>query len=323
MQSNPESIIFLTPGFAEDENDTSCLPALQDFILGWKNAFPSIHYSIISFQKPFQKKEYTWNGIPVYSAGGRNRKGIDRFSTWASVFLKLVQTKNKKQTILISYFLTEATLIASVFAGIFKMKHIAIAAGQDVLKTNPFLQKINLKKCEVVVFNAKMAEALLASSGKHADHIIPMGINKDSMKNSNSAIRTIDVLVVGSLIPLKQIDQAIAVIGDVKKKFPMLHCEIIGEGPEKNFLQQLAIKTGAEKNITFTGSLTREQVFEKMEQSKILLHTSAYEGQATVITEALAAGMTVVCFDVGRIADHEKIKICQNTEEMRQFLNNY
>jgi glycosyltransferase involved in cell wall biosynthesis len=53
-----------------------------------------------------------------------------------------------------------------------------------------------------------------------------------------------------------------------------------------------------------------------MQQSKILLHTSSYEGQSTVITEALASGMYVLCFDVGRIGSHSKLIVCESFSEM-------
>lgn len=57
-----------------------------------------------------------------------------------------------------------------------------------------------------------------------------------------------------------------------------------------------------------------------MLMSKIFLHTSGYEGQSTVIIEALAAGLTVVCFDVGRLHAEGKIWVCKDKEEMQQKL---
>jgi glycosyltransferase involved in cell wall biosynthesis len=59
-------------------------------------------------------------------------------------------------------------------------------------------------------------------------------------------------------------------------------------------------------------------VIEKMQECKILLHTSLFEGQGLVITEALAAGAYVVCHPVGIAFDikHEKLLSVNSIEEM-------
>ena len=46
------------------------------------------------------------------------------------------------------------------------------------------------------------------------------------------------------------------------------------------------------------------------------MHTSAYEGQSMAITEALYAGMTVICFDIVSPHLSEKILICNNKQIM-------
>ncbi|MCY7410706.1 MAG: glycosyltransferase [Chitinophagales bacterium] len=312
-------IIILTPGFAADESDTSCIPALQDFVLGWKEILPEVEIKIIAFQYPPSKKYYRWNGIEVYSAGGKNTKGIFRLLTWRKIFRQLSKW-HTPETILISYFLTEATYVAQKFASKNFFKHIAIAAGQDVRSSNHYLKRLRWDKMKVVVFNKKMDDELFISVNINADAIIPMGIK--SQPKQNSEPRNIDLLVVGSLISLKQTDVAIKIIAALQKDFPLIKTQIIGEGSERKKLQQQESDFQLEQNVSFTGALKRDVVFEKMQQAKILLHTSNYEGQSTVITEALANGMVVVCFDVGRIDDKEKVKACADKNEMIIVLKN-
>jgi glycosyltransferase involved in cell wall biosynthesis len=57
-----------------------------------------------------------------------------------------------------------------------------------------------------------------------------------------------------------------------------------------------------------------------MKASSIFLHTSSYEGQATVFVEALYCGMQVVCFDVGRQHSDENMFVCKDKNEMLQKL---
>ena len=317
-------VIFLTPGFAADESDTSCIPALQDFVLGWKEFLASAELKIISFEYPHKKKKYTWHRIPVYAAGGANKKGINKLLTWRYVWQQLRSLMHNR-TIIISYFLTESTFIASLFSRFHQVKVIGIAAGQDAKRTNRYLKWIARRNIYVVALSEKLSGELTQSTGKPADHVIPMGM-RTSLTNTQNTGRFIDILSVGSLIPLKQVYVAIEILHqlsswiDSEKISMQLKAEIIGDGPEKQKLQSKAAAFKLQAIVSFTGELKREDVFQKMSQSKILLHTSSYEGQATVITEALSYGMTIVCFDVGRIGSHPKIYVCRNKEEMLNTL---
>lgn len=320
--SQPFQIILLTPGFPADESDTACLPALQDFVLGWKTCYPDISISVIAFQYPHQAKSYYWHSIPIYAAGGHDRNGGYRLITWMKVLLQLMRKRKKNRTILLSYFLTEAAYVAQQFTKVSAAVHIAMAAGQDVKKSNPYLRKLNLQKLQVVVFNQKMKGELKQASGKEADTIIPMGLLQQVTTDNAATRRSIDLLIAGSLIPVKRVDVAIRILSSLKSEFPHLQVQITGKGSEQAALEHLVTSLQLNELITFTGGVSREVVREKMNHSKILLHTSASEGQSTVISEALSAGMYVVCFDVGRITEHPKIIICHTETEMHTALKN-
>ena len=315
-------LLILTPGFPRDESDTSCIPALQDFVLGWKEYHPEIQVKVISFQYPHKEKIYRWNGIEAYAAGGKDRKSFFRQKTWRRVNRKLKEWCSD-QTIMISYFLTEATYVGLRFSLRKNIPLLAIAAGQDVRKQNRYLELLKITKPEIVCFNERMAEELFHSAGIRPDYIIPMGVSNVPHRIADAVTRSIDVLSAGSLTPIKQIDRALKIISEVKIDFPFLKTEIVGDGSERKHLESIDRELHLKSTVRFTGSIKREQVIEKMQRAKILLHTSAYEGQSTVISEALTCGMTVVCFDVGRIADQvfspagkKKIYVCRDEDEM-------
>ena len=52
-----KTIVILTPGFASDESDTSCIPALQDYVLALQQSFPGLRIVVLAFQYP-----YKWDG---------------------------------------------------------------------------------------------------------------------------------------------------------------------------------------------------------------------------------------------------------------------
>ena len=313
-------LIILTPGFPADEKDTSCISTLQDFVLEWQSAFPDLKIDIITFQYPHESKKYRWHKLSVYAAGGKDKGGVHRLYTWLKVFLYLLRMHKNKQAIVLSYFLTEAAIIGWLFSKVSGMRHVAIAAGQDVTKENKYLRWLAAVNTSIVVFNEKMKEALYASSRIKASAVIPMGVSRVILPGPLASNRNIDVLFAGSLISVKQPTLAIQIISQLQHEFKALHAEIAGDGSERSHVLQLINELQLTGNIAFNGQLKREEVFAKMKHAKILLHTSLFEGQSAVISEALQAGMYVVCFDVGRITDHPKIHVCRNRDEMLHAL---
>ena len=96
-------MVILTPGFAADEQDTTAIPALQLYTRFLQTHNNDLNIRIVAFQYPFKSGSYTWNGLPVYSAGGRNRK-LTRIFTWIKVLAHLRRLHKKEGFGLHSYY---------------------------------------------------------------------------------------------------------------------------------------------------------------------------------------------------------------------------
>lgn len=318
----PEAYVLLVPGFPSNEKETNCLPFLQDFVLSFKKQYPDKNLFLISFQYPVKAGKYVWNNTEVYSAGGKNRKGILRIISWIKViyyYLKL--RKNHKISGIISFWLTECTLVGQFLAKLEKIKLLAYILGQDSQKNNPYLKYINLKKINVISISEKANLALLEATGNVARAVVNMGINPAKFemqkRNFKDALREIDIIGVGSFIQLKNYDSFIKIIAELIKDFPEIKVVIIGDGPDKNKLLKLCAELNVSENIQFTGALSHEETIKFLYKSKVFLHTSLAEGQAAVFSEALYCGLNVVCFDVGRITeDCYKMHVCKSEKEM-------
>ncbi len=286
-------LLILTPGFPEDEQDTTCIPYLQDFVLGLQQYNPTIHIKIIAFQYPLKRGVYTWHGIPVYSAGGSNKKGLRKWLTW-----RRVQQQARKwitpATVLHSFWLTEATEVAAALARSYQLRHIASIMGQDALLTNVYLQRIPFGKVTVVAPNEKAAGYFHIHTARDVAAIIPNAIAPIPFEVKQ---RDIDILFVGSLIELKQPQLFTDLAAQLTSHYPQLKATMIGKGP---LLHELSAKVEQLKlPIILTGEMDRSAVHATMLRAKVLVHTSRYEGHSTVISEALACGCRVVCFAVG------------------------
>jgi glycosyltransferase involved in cell wall biosynthesis len=74
---------------------------------------------------------------------------------------------------------------------------------------------------------------------------------------------------------------------------------VIGEGPERDALRELAAELGIEDRVTFWGSLPRSVAFEKLGQATALVHPSLHDSGGMVCLEAMACGRPVICLDLG------------------------
>jgi glycosyltransferase involved in cell wall biosynthesis len=314
MVEKKKTVVILTPGFAKDEQDTTCIPTLQQYVSALLVMRPDIKLHVIAFQYPFTEGHYKWKGVDVYSAGG---KGVlySRLLIWRRVNKELKRILCRSEiSIIHSCWLTECAFVGQNFAKKNRIKHIAYAMGQDVLRKNKYLELLRFDEMEVITMSESIAGNFHKLTGRKVDAIIPTGIDSSNIDMKNEA-RTIDIVGVGALSSLKNYELFIEIIALLKKDFPEIRSVIIGEGKEQQLLNRKIRDERLYDNVKLMGAVPHAEVFSYMNRSKILLHTSSYEGQSTVIMEALAMGLTVVCFDIGRM-NSDRIKVCATKDEM-------
>lgn len=291
-----ETLVILTPGFPKDETDTACLPPQQVFTRTLQDEYPQLKIIIISFQYPYHKKNYTWHGISVISAGGKNRGGLYRLLLWRKInqqLKQLAQTKRIKG--ILSFWCGECALMGKRFAKKYHYPYYSWILGQDAKKENRYIKWLRPQPDELIALSDFIQEEFERNHGVKPAHLIPPGIDTRLFIKKNTQ-RHIDILAAGSLIPLKQYSIFIEVIAALKKNNPGIKAVLTGDGPEKERLQQLVSEYDLGNTITLTGELPHEEVLQLMRRTKIFLHPSSYEGFGFVCIEALYAGAAVISF---------------------------
>ncbi|HEY0564264.1 MAG TPA: glycosyltransferase, partial [Terriglobales bacterium] len=88
---------------------------------------------------------------------------------------------------------------------------------------------------------------------------------------------------------------------------------IVGEGPERERLEQLARELQIDHQVRFWGSLPREQTLGKLRECAVLMHPSLHDSGGWVCLEAMAAGRPVICLDHGgpgvQVTENTGIKV--------------
>jgi len=294
--ADDKTLVVLTPGFASNEADTTCLPFLQSHILAIKKNDPSLEIIIIAFQYPFFKRQYKWNGITVVSFGGESKAKWHRLLLWLKVWKYLKKLKREKNIIgFFSLWSTECALIGHYFGERYGIRSLTWLCGQDAKKDNKYVKLIRPKGNELIAMSDFLNREFHKNHGITPEYVIPIGIDPTQFADKNH-IRNIDLLGVGSLIPLKQYDIFVQVVDKLKHKFPSIKAMICGKGPEEQRLVDMLQSKGLTNKLELKGEIPHNEVLELMQRTKIFLHTSNYEGFGTVCLEALYGGAHVVSF---------------------------
>ncbi len=296
MKAKPDTLLILTPGFPKNESDSTCLPFQQSLISTIQKKRPGLQLVILSFQYPFLESEYIWQGITVKSFGGKNKGGIQRRLLWRKIKKELRKLQQQHAIAgLLSFWCGECALTGHQFAVENSLSHRCWILGQDAKKNNPYIRRFKPDAAELIALSDFIAAEFEKNYGLRPATIIPPGVDKN-LFSKKEAGRSIDILGAGSLIPLKQFDLFIETVAALKIKHPGLRAAICGDGPERKRLLLLIEKYGLEETIILTGELSHKEVLQLMQQTKIFLHPSSYEGFGLVCLEALAAGARVVSF---------------------------
>lgn len=106
--------------------------------------------------------------------------------------------------------------------------------------------------------------------------------------------KTYDIIFAGRLIKEKNVDLLIKAVALLEADFPDLRCCIVGDGPEKAALVELAKRIGVYENVEFAGFQEYGALIGKIKASKVLVLPSSREGFGMVVIEAFACGVPVV-----------------------------
>jgi glycosyltransferase involved in cell wall biosynthesis len=74
---------------------------------------------------------------------------------------------------------------------------------------------------------------------------------------------------------------------------------VVGDGPERERLERLALENHVADRIFFAGQRSKEETFGLMTACDVFVLNSTYEGFPHVVLEAMCAGLPVIATAVG------------------------
>src|SRR5208283_1695785 len=101
-------------------------------------------------------------------------------------------------------------------------------------------------------------------------------------------------LIVGNLLRSKGHELVLMAMGKLRSTFPTLRCRVIGEGPDRAYLEAFALKLGIGTQVQFSGRQSRSEVAEAMQRCSVFALPSANEGLGCVYLEAMSCGKPAI-----------------------------
>ncbi len=112
----------------------------------------------------------------------------------------------------------------------------------------------------------------------------------------------LELIFLGALVPYKACDLALRAAAPLLRA-DLARFTVVGDGPERDRLEELTRSLGVEKGVSFLGSVSHSEAMKLMGLADVLVFPSVHEFGGAVVIEALAAGAVPIVADFGGPGD--------------------
>ena len=112
----------------------------------------------------------------------------------------------------------------------------------------------------------------------------------------------LELIFVGGLNPCKACDLALRAAAPLLRS-DLARFTVVGDGPERNSLEQLVSSLEIEKAVSFCGWVSHAEVLRRLRSADVMVFPSVRDFGAGVVFEALASGAVPVVADFGGPGD--------------------
>lgn len=178
----------------------------------------------------------------------------------------------------------------------------------------PYLAWIMNNSDRIIVLAEKVLAYAYKQGLKHERvSIIYPGVDvlsftKNDLNSQKLLTEKLVIICIQRLVPLKNVEHIIKSFVKVKNNFPGASLRIVGDGPQREELEDEVVRSNA-SDIFFLGRLSREETIKQYKNADIFVSASKFETGGTTFIEAMAAGLPIVTTPVGASVEIMKEKI--------------
>jgi len=168
---------------------------------------------------------------------------------------------------------------------------------------DPFLRSTARRSAVGFATTEETADRMRRLGCRQVSVLSAIALSRDEIHQLSSLVPRRDspfrLISIGRLLHWKGFHLSIEAFAQFHQQFPDSEYWIVGDGPERDRLRELARLLGVAEKITFWGSTSRSLVLEKLAAADVLIHPSLHDSGGWVCIEAMAAGRPVICLDLG------------------------
>lgn len=138
--------------------------------------------------------------------------------------------------------------------------------------------------------------------------LVENGVDYETFRPADIACQspagTIRLVYIGRLVPWKAVNVTLEAVALALSRNVDVTLDVLGDGPERANLEQLAAQLGIYEAIRFHGFRPQAECAEVLRASDALVLNSVYECGGAVVLEAMAIGLPVIATNWGGPVDY-------------------
>ncbi len=311
---------MILPGFSADASDW-CIPVQLDLARRLSDEADVI---VFPLRYPHHRRPYAVGDIQVRPQGGALTAGPARLSLLRRAVAAVVaEHRQRPFDVLHAMWADEPGFVAVAAGRLLGVPTVAsllggelvglrdIGYGAQLSRVNRALIGVTLRAARRVTAGSSYLRRLAAPIAP-PQRLIPLtlGVNTDLFQPSNGCGRpalALDgspkLLHVASLVPVKDQATLLHAVAALRPHVPGVHLHVVGDGPLRAALEQLAATLGVRECVTFHGAVPHEMLPAWYRAADLCVLSSRHEGQELVTLEAAACGRRTVGTAVGLLPD--------------------
>jgi glycosyltransferase involved in cell wall biosynthesis len=172
-----------------------------------------------------------------------------------------------------------------------------------IFEFDPFVRLTAKRAAVALATTPQTAQRLKRLKTRRIELLSQVGLSQSELKKLETirhpAEKMFRLLSVGNLLHLKGYHLGLAAFARMQADVPGSEYWIIGNGPERKSLEKQAVALDIENKVKFRGQIPRQEVLEKLGCCDVLVHPGLHDSGAMVCSEAMGAGLPVICLDLG------------------------
>jgi len=168
-----------------------------------------------------------------------------------------------------------------------------------------FLHELTLKRADKILVQLDSMKKLILPSADFMEskiETVPMGVDTKIFRPAGKEDDGNIILFVGGLYRMKGLEFLLRAMPIVKAEVPDARLIVVGDGPDRLFLQTVIREVGCSDCASFVGFVPHSNIARHFQYATVFCLPSLSEAFGVSILEAMASGKPIVATNVGGIA---------------------